>query len=257
MVRPADAQRHEAAAAGAQVVLQVDSQAGGRRHALGPVRPRDRHGHGRERSRTGPPTSTPSASRPRRWPRTSARRSSACRSPAPSATTTRSRNGPTTSITAWPVCSPGSAPRAGAARAVGRRAPDALRRAIPASWSSRAPASPSRPRRSTASRSTSKPRRSPRRLADWLTAPENPYFTRSIANRVWANFFGVGLVEKVDDMRVTNPASNEALLSAAAAFVVDNKFDLKALMKAILRSISKKSVFNNKPGREGPRRPTG
>jgi hypothetical protein len=73
-------------------------------------------------------------------------------------------------------------------------------------------------------------------LAKWLTAPENPYFSRSIANRVWANFFGIGLVEKVDDMRVSNPASNEALLSAAAAFVVDNKFDLKALMKAILRS---------------------
>jgi len=73
-------------------------------------------------------------------------------------------------------------------------------------------------------------------LAKWLTAPENPYFARSITNRVWANFFGVGLVEKVDDMRATNPASNEALLSAAAAFVVENKFDLKALMKEILRS---------------------
>jgi Protein of unknown function (DUF1553)/Protein of unknown function (DUF1549) len=73
-------------------------------------------------------------------------------------------------------------------------------------------------------------------LAKWLTAPKNPYFSRSIANRVWANFFGIGLVEKVDDMRVSNPASNEALLSATAAFVVENKFDLKALMKAILRS---------------------
>ncbi len=73
-------------------------------------------------------------------------------------------------------------------------------------------------------------------LAAWLTAPENPYFARSIANRVWANFFGVGLVEKVDDMRVSNPASNEPLLAASAAFVVENKFDLKAFMKAILRS---------------------
>jgi hypothetical protein len=73
-------------------------------------------------------------------------------------------------------------------------------------------------------------------LARWLTAPENPYFARSIANRVWANFFGVGLVEKVDDMRASNPASNEALLASAAAFVVENKFDLKALMKAILQS---------------------
>ncbi len=73
-------------------------------------------------------------------------------------------------------------------------------------------------------------------LADWMTAPDNPYFARAITNRVWANFFGVGLVEKVDDVRVSNPASNEALLKAAADDLVRNKFDLKALMKAILRS---------------------
>lgn len=73
-------------------------------------------------------------------------------------------------------------------------------------------------------------------LAEWLTSPENPYFARSITNRVWANFFGVGLVESVDDMRVTNPASNDELLSAAAQHVIDSKFDLRALMKAILLS---------------------
>ncbi|MFG0336155.1 MAG: DUF1549 domain-containing protein, partial [Maioricimonas sp. JB049] len=67
-------------------------------------------------------------------------------------------------------------------------------------------------------------------LAEWLTAPENPYFARSITNRVWANYFGVGLVENVDDMRVSNPASNEELLAAAAGFVVEKKFDLKELM---------------------------
>ncbi len=58
-------------------------------------------------------------------------------------------------------------------------------------------------------------------LAAWLTSRENPYFTRSIANRVWANFMGVGLVEAVDDLRVTNPASNEKLLSALAKFLAD------------------------------------
>ncbi|MGE3779409.1 MAG: DUF1549 domain-containing protein [Pirellulaceae bacterium] len=73
-------------------------------------------------------------------------------------------------------------------------------------------------------------------LAKWLTAPENPYFARSITNRIWANFFGVGLVEPVDDMRVSNPASNEQLLSAAAQFLVEHDFDLKALMRAILHS---------------------
>ncbi|MGZ8899675.1 MAG: DUF1549 domain-containing protein, partial [Limisphaerales bacterium] len=73
-------------------------------------------------------------------------------------------------------------------------------------------------------------------LADWLTSPENPYFTRAIANRVWANFFGVGLVENVDDLRMTNPASNEELLSATAAHLIEKKYDLKSLMRTILQS---------------------
>jgi hypothetical protein len=73
-------------------------------------------------------------------------------------------------------------------------------------------------------------------MAAWLTSPDNPYFARSITNRVWANFFGTGLVEAVDDLRMTNPASNEQLLSESAAFLVKNKFDLKALMRAILQS---------------------
>ncbi len=73
-------------------------------------------------------------------------------------------------------------------------------------------------------------------LAAWLTAPENPYFSRSIANRVWANFMGVGLVEAVDDLRVTNPASNEKLLSALGKHLADQRFDLRALMRLILQS---------------------
>jgi hypothetical protein len=73
-------------------------------------------------------------------------------------------------------------------------------------------------------------------VAEWLTSPENPYFTRAIANRVWANFFGVGLVEAVDDLRLTNPASNEELLNDAAQFVIEHKYDLKELMRAILQS---------------------
>ena len=91
-------------------------------------------------------------------------------------------------------------------------------------------------------------------LARWLTAPENPYFARSIANRVWANFFGVGLVEQVDDMRASNPASNEALLSASAAFVVEHKFDLKALMKAILQSNAYGRSSQPLPGNKADRR---
>ncbi len=73
-------------------------------------------------------------------------------------------------------------------------------------------------------------------VASWLTSAENPYFTRAVVNRVWANFFGVGLVESVDDLRLTNPASNEELLAAAARFLADKQFDLKELMRAILQS---------------------
>lgn len=73
-------------------------------------------------------------------------------------------------------------------------------------------------------------------LADWLAAPENPYFARAIVNRVWANFMGVGLVEAVDDLRLTNPASNSKLHLALAEYLVANDFDLKSLMRLILQS---------------------
>ena len=73
-------------------------------------------------------------------------------------------------------------------------------------------------------------------LAQWMTAPENPYFGRAITNRVWANFFGVGLVEQVDDLRLSNPASNEPLLAAATEHLVDADFDLKQLMRTIMQS---------------------
>src|SRR5262249_42112941 len=70
----------------------------------------------------------------------------------------------------------------------------------------------------------------------WMTSPENPYFARSITNRVWENFFGVGLKDQVDDMRVSNAASNDELLTAAANYVVTEKFNLKSLMRTILQS---------------------
>ena len=69
-----------------------------------------------------------------------------------------------------------------------------------------------------------------------MTSPDNPYFSRAIANRIWASFMGVGLVESVDDMRLTNPATNEALLDALASYVEQNHYDVKRLMKLILQS---------------------
>lgn len=73
-------------------------------------------------------------------------------------------------------------------------------------------------------------------LADWVTSPENPYFSRAIVNRIWANYFGVGLVEAVDDLRLTNPASNAPLHQALAQYLEEQKFDTRALMRLILQS---------------------
>jgi hypothetical protein len=73
-------------------------------------------------------------------------------------------------------------------------------------------------------------------LADWMTDPKNPFFARAVANRYWAHFFGRGIVDPIDDMRVTNPPSNPELLDALAKTLVDNKFSLKALVKTIAKS---------------------
>ncbi len=91
-------------------------------------------------------------------------------------------------------------------------------------------------------------------LAKWMTSPENPYFARSISNRVWSRFFSVGLVEDVDDLRVSNPASNEKLLSATADYLIANDFDLKELMRAILNSATYQRSSETAPGNETEQR---
>ncbi len=74
------------------------------------------------------------------------------------------------------------------------------------------------------------------RFADWLTSPKNPFFAKAVANRYWAHFFGRGIVDPLDDMRVTNPPSNPELLDALAQNLIDNKYSLKALVKTICKS---------------------
>ena len=71
-------------------------------------------------------------------------------------------------------------------------------------------------------------------LAEWMTAPQNPWFSRLIANRLWKHFLGRGLVEPEDDLRTTNPATNEPLLQYLAEQVVATGYDLKAVMKLIV-----------------------
>jgi hypothetical protein len=73
-------------------------------------------------------------------------------------------------------------------------------------------------------------------LAAWVTAPENPYFAKALANRVWANYMGRGLVEMVDDLRATNPPSNAELLAALADSFVKNGYDVKQLIRTIMTS---------------------
>ncbi len=75
-------------------------------------------------------------------------------------------------------------------------------------------------------------------LADWLTSPDNLYFTRAIVNRVWAAYFGIGIVNAVDDLRFSNPASNPALMQGLCRHLVQHKYDLKELMRVILNSES-------------------
>ncbi|MBO0699798.1 MAG: DUF1553 domain-containing protein [Zavarzinella sp.] len=74
------------------------------------------------------------------------------------------------------------------------------------------------------------------RLVDWMADPKNPFFARAVANRYWAHFFGRGIVDPIDDMRVTNPPSNPELLDALAKTLVENHFSLKALVKTIAKS---------------------
>jgi hypothetical protein len=73
-------------------------------------------------------------------------------------------------------------------------------------------------------------------LADWMTRPENPWFARNVANRVWAHFLGRGLVEPVDDVRATNPPTNPELLDALAGHLIKHKYDVKALIRFITSS---------------------
>ena len=74
------------------------------------------------------------------------------------------------------------------------------------------------------------------KLVDWMADAKNPFFARAVANRYWAHFFGRGIVDPLDDMRVTNPPSNPELLDALAKDLVDNKFSLKHLIKTICKS---------------------
>jgi hypothetical protein len=73
-------------------------------------------------------------------------------------------------------------------------------------------------------------------LADWLASPENPYFARNLSNLVWAHFLGKGIIDPVDDVRISNPASNPELLDELASKFTGYNFDFKKLVRDICLS---------------------
>ncbi|MFM8396480.1 MAG: DUF1549 domain-containing protein, partial [Pirellula sp.] len=84
---------------------------------------------------------------------------------------------------------------------------------------------------------TFSPEEDPRHgLVDWMAKPENPFFAKSLVNRLWGHFFGRGLVHEVDDMRATNPASNPQLLDALAKDFIEHQFDMKHMCRVMLNS---------------------
>jgi Protein of unknown function (DUF1553)/Protein of unknown function (DUF1549) len=85
-------------------------------------------------------------------------------------------------------------------------------------------------------------------LVDWMARPENPFFARALANRLWGHFLGRGLVDPLDDIRVTNPPSNPELLDALARDFIDHKFDVKHLIRTIMNSSTYQLSSDPTPG---------
>jgi hypothetical protein len=73
-------------------------------------------------------------------------------------------------------------------------------------------------------------------FAQWLTAKDNPFFAKAIANRMWSYFLGKGIIDPVDDIRASNPPVNPALLEALTKDVLDHNFDLQRLIRTIVNS---------------------
>ncbi len=73
-------------------------------------------------------------------------------------------------------------------------------------------------------------------LAEWLASPQNPYFANNLANIVWSHFFGVGIIDPVDDVRVSNPATNPELLAELGKKFTEYNYDFKRLVRDICTS---------------------
>ena len=87
-------------------------------------------------------------------------------------------------------------------------------------------------------------------LAAWITDPKNESFSGAIVNRIWRHYMGVGLVEPVDDLRASNPPSNQPLMQALSRELVEHHYDLKHLMRLILNSRSYQLSSATVPGNQ-------
>jgi hypothetical protein len=91
-------------------------------------------------------------------------------------------------------------------------------------------------------------------MANWLASPDNPYFAKNLANIVWAHFFGQGIIHEVDDVRVSNPASNQELLDELAKRFTEYKYDFKKLVRDICASATYQRATRPNPSNESDTR---
>ena len=91
-------------------------------------------------------------------------------------------------------------------------------------------------------------------VAQWLTAPENPFFAASVSNRIWAHFYGQGIVEPVDDVRVSNPPSNPELLDVLAKKLIEYHYNFKKLVRDICLSQTYQRTTQTNPSNESDQR---
>ena len=87
-------------------------------------------------------------------------------------------------------------------------------------------------------------------MAKWLASPENPYFAKNLANIVWAHFFGKGIIDQVDDVRVSNPPVNPELLDALGQKFTDYHYDFKRLVRDICTSRTYQLASETNPSNE-------
>lgn len=87
-------------------------------------------------------------------------------------------------------------------------------------------------------------------LANWLASPQNGYFAQNFANRIWQHFFGIGIIEPVDDIRVSNPPANGPLLEALAKRFTESNYDMRALVRDICQSETYQRSTDANPSNE-------